>query len=253
MQITIRFLFACCLTLLFAFTAHPEGLSARLKFGYSFHNMRDLQSINTLTRQVYRNELGINARTVESFPPYWDYQFQILVTPDERNAVGVFGGFTSTGSRLHYGDYSGELRFDQRLQRYAYGLHAERSVNPKDRVRFVGILRLFVIKSSLELIEALSIEPDIEESNSFDFQATGFAIEPGVAVQLRVSGFFSLRTELSYEALLHNNAFHLKNSESMKLLNEAGTPLGPEWSGVRIGFLVVFDFNRPPVDPSGQR
>ncbi len=234
MTTLFRFLICSILGLACSVEAHAQNLSLRLKLGYSFHNMSELKSLNKSILNVYQNQFGIDAESFHSYPPYWDFQIQtVIIFPDGRIGVGVLGGLTSTGSRIHYSDYSGELTNDRLLHRYAYGLHFENLLNPKGKIKFVFLFQMSVHKSFLKFTEALSVfETSIAESHKF--KVTSYALTPGIAAQFDLFRPLSLRVELSYEYQLYGGTFLLKNTRR--------PPVETEWDGIRAGVLMVFDF-----------
>ncbi len=63
------------------------------------------------------NNTWIGTRTIDSFPAYYNYQIQAAYYFSPDFLAGVYTDYTSTGGRVDYKDYSGEMRNDMTVSR----------------------------------------------------------------------------------------------------------------------------------------
>jgi hypothetical protein len=148
--------------------------------------------------------------------------------------------YTSTGSRIHYRDYSGEIRTDQLLSRRAFGLHIETKTHPQSKLTFIIFSQFSFRRSFLEIKEKIRVF-DQESGNTAEFVASGIGIVPGVAGQLQVAPII-LRAELGFDYLSINQPFHLKGNEEAVLRNPDGSKVRAVWNGIRPGVTVGIAF-----------
>jgi len=237
-----KFIICLSIAIICIGTAHSQEISLRVKQGYGFHNMTQLKSLSKSILNFYQDEYEIYMKNYNSFPPYWNFQVQaVMMLPDRRNGIGVVGDLISTGSRNHYADYSGELKNDLLVRRYAIGAHLENMINPDGKYKLGVMLQILVNRTKLEIIETFDFADTVIDEK-LEFNADGVALNPGVFTQLKVWELLSLRAEISYEYALTRDLYQMKRERKLFLQSENGVHIRPQWNGLRIGFLLLVDF-----------
>src|SRR5262245_60627018 len=81
-------------------------------FGVSYctFSMKDLKALN----EEFATNDGVPAQIVQQFPPYMGLD-ALVGYGFGRHRTGIFWSYNSTGSRVTYQDYSGQVQYDQLL------------------------------------------------------------------------------------------------------------------------------------------
>ncbi len=201
--------------------ANTQTISIRLNSGINYFNMKDLKEF-----QGMMNDNWLRTKTVKNFPSYFNYQLQAVYLFSRYTGGGIFTDYTSTGGRLDYKDYSGELRNDQIVSRLSIGALFEYKVFELNKFSIDMIGKVSYQSSKLKLESLLQIQGD-KQTITREFTSHGIGIEPCVAAEYAYS-LFLIRLEASYQ-LSFSGIYTFKGSK----LNTASEPLGdisPEWN-----------------------
>ncbi len=208
------------------------------KGSYNSFHMNDLKNLQSeLLNEITSN--GIPAVKTETYPSYVGTVIGLLlpIYEKENNTIfaGVLGEYTSTGGRIHYQDFSGEIRADQVVSAFSLGgtIDYEKYYTEQFDVDFQLSAKL--IFSSMKNDFLLQVG-DAKQFQQFEFHSTSFGFEPAIIPNIKVSPIqlgisisylLNLPTYLEYD--LFSNAF---------LINNKGERVTINWSGFRFGFLV---------------
>ncbi len=224
--------------------AYTEGAHSQAVFfvkgSYNSFSMSDLKNLqNELLSDL--TGIGVPATATEAYPGYLGFQFGLLVPVQvlekETIFVGGFGEFTSTGGRIHYKDYSGEVRADQIAKGYSFGGIIELKRNYSDilDVEYQFSLRLVKSKLNNTFFTQIGNATQIEQPS---FSSFSFGAEPGITPSMNFGGFraglslsylFCLPTSLEYDS--YANAYLInKNKEKVTI----------DWSGPRVGIVLSY-------------
>lgn len=228
------------IVLLFALGLCPKlgacrDVSIRAMLGYNFYSMQDLKDLQSDVLEEL-HKIGVSAKVFNNFPPYWAMQVQISQEIDQRHKIGIFWDYASTGSRIHYSDYSGEVKIDQIAYRHAGGLLFEENVKTKGRLTLLSLCRLACIYSCFRVDEANQIYGQKSEKAS-RFTSLGLAISPEVTTQFRILTF-TLRTGIGYEFTVLKPALHAPGNSDFKLRSSRGE-VRLNWEGLRLGIALL--------------
>ncbi len=186
-------------------------------------------------------------RSTSTFPAFLNTQLQFVNhSPDGRTTIGFVWDHVSTGGRLAYSDYTGELRSDQRLRAESVGATFERIIPVKSHLSIVPNTQLLFSFTSMQNEEYQRIYNQASSATA-NFNALGVGITPGVDLHFQ-SGPWLLNANVGYH-LATAQAFHLVNNKDIKLTRLADqSAVKPQWSGVRIGFTVGRSFGTASAD-----
>lgn len=234
-----------CLCLLFMLGASAAGSQPSVSFFvkgmYNFAAMGDLKEIQQRTLSEL-TAMMIPAEITEGFRPYVGVQggitFPVGSSDSPSTFIGAVFDYASTGGRVHYQDYSGELRNDQVAVAYSGG----------------GVLvRRYRLSLPLDLEASLSARlvystfretffsriGSTSRTDEAKFTSWSVGIEPclmptyhlaPLTLGLSVSYFIYLPSELKYDG-----------SVESYLMIAPGEKATINWSGLRFGALVSID------------
>lgn len=211
--------------------------SVRLQLGYDFYSMSDLKKMQSDLVDFFRPE-DLQLKSTEKFPPYLSFEFQIVIPVRIINiGYGNIGGcvaYTSTGGRIHYKDYSGEVGIDQIVSRISFGGILESEI-PRTTYfsQFITVKGIFAL-TKLEYTEFLWISGG-GTSESMDFRAYSFGIEALIGNQFTINPFL-LRFNLGYQFDLPS-ALKLKGKDAY-LLDGDFNKVKANWSGIRLSLMI---------------
>lgn len=227
-----KFLLIFLCSLLFSGITNAQHLlSFRAKVTYNSFDAYGLKEMQEEILDELRLKF-IPVSTVESFPPYYGMQFQLFIPVKDsaRLNVGTYFEEFSTGGRIHYKDYSGEIGVDQILSAKATGLILERVLDMKNNLAMSLSFGVSLIWAKLQTKSMLRIyESRSEDSMEFTNFTLGFL--PGVAISYNFYEF-ALIGSASYQ-LCMSSGFDYKGEIIKKQKN--GEVIRPGMEGIRFG------------------
>lgn len=209
--------------------AYGQDLTFKASMGYGFYNMKSLEN--------FQNDISytlpeLNLKPVQSFPPFFNYQFMITKKFSSKINFGIFFEFLTTGGRNTISDYSGEINIDQIVNGYNFGLLFERNIFAGRIQNLFFTFRLSYIYSTIQVEENVKLY-DKSSSISTDFSSEGLGIEPGFSYNVLTSPVI-ISTNLGFNVNLSKD-FSLKENSNSKLQN-----IKAEWTGLRLGLSIGF-------------
>jgi hypothetical protein len=203
--------------------------------GYGKYAMDDLKTL----QHSYLVNLPVNAEIVNNFParPFPEikvfYFLKIL-------SAGLTYSFHSTGSKVNYKDYSGEINYTQITNLNAFGQFV--------RLRFLNVKHMRASLSfqtnlaytNLKLSQTVQI---FDENASEAYKLKAFSIfgEPGLDVifpfknfEIGLFGGYCIDTK---------GEFYLNNDASMHITLPDNKNARTNWSGYRIGIMLNYLLN----------
>lgn len=222
--------------LLFSSTVMAQSriyLEPRLGYGnFQMKSMKELQ-------QSIISRSGVNAKATDTFGPYFQYGLSVVTDLDEKARAGVFVERGSTGGRVAYKDYSGELQFDNLVSYNAVGAQIYSHMPIRNsQVSFVSGIEASVLFSRLRM-EGYSRLYNTSESSEEKFNSTGIGLKPFVGLQYPILNIPASLT-LGYLAS-RNGPFHVPGERDQVLVRDNNTTdnkLEPGWNGLRINLTV---------------
>lgn len=202
---------------------------------YNTYAMGALEGIqNELLIDIRQN--NIPADKTESFPPYFGYEFGFLIPViDTSNRTFSIGGFVehgSTGGRIHYQDYSGELKVDQSAVETSIGTLVDYQTSISEIFNFGLNFAVSYTLSSFSITSLLKVGDESQE-DELSFSSASFSFEPGVGSSVDLLGM-QLGISLSYLIYIPSNLEFDQYSEAY-LINQSGDKVNINWSGFRLG------------------
>jgi hypothetical protein len=207
-----------------------QQLSIDFSAGYSAFAMNDLNEFNTFILE----DMPFKAKLTDSFPNNFEYKITPLLKLEKMFSIGLRWSTTSTGSKIHVKDYSGE-----------YSLKASTSINTIGLVVSFGPFQLknfsFYINnnlgknySKLKYTEYFSLY-EVSHDTTYNFKSNSNYCEPTIQMFYNF-GIFELGLNCGYFIDFKGTySSTLYDTNSLEL---HGKKIKSDWSGMRYGIIV---------------
>jgi hypothetical protein len=202
---------------------------ASFSFGVAGFSMKEMKRYQPQIKM----QLPVDAKIIESFPSYWSYEFSLTGEVNDWMRLGAITGYTSTGGRMHYADYSGEIACNQTTTAKMIGLQAEVLLNPNE-----GPPVVFVCKTGATLGHyTFDMLVDINhnaDSEHYKFVANNAFIESGLNIYKQIIRNLSVTLYGGYNINVYKDKVKLTNNRDLYLLDQNGKPVHLDWTGFRV-------------------
>jgi hypothetical protein len=209
--------------------------------GEVFYGTFKMESMKEYQRSISAWPAPDEFKVVDKFPPYVGYNFLTGYNISPRFNLGIRLQYTSTGGRVAYGDYSGELTVNQLLHAYSLGLNSRyRLKNPSDWETYLSCTA-GVMRTSLTNAYSFHLY-DVSPSNyEIHFRSYNYFLNPAIIVNRKFKNHFALYANLGYELQIHRT-LRLSSDEKQYLKTSNGEDVVAEWDGLRIGIGICYRF-----------
>lgn len=226
------------LILLLIVCALPSAKS-QVGFGYRIgHGSYKMSAMSSLLVQIQRDlqqEFPVPMMVTDDFPNHYNHFAEVSYS--KRNSdLGVNFTYLSTGGRVAYSDYSGELAYNLHAVGYRFGLHYRNfyfQTNPdqdKNLSLFIelspGITQNDI--SSQGYYRTETGRNELAEKYMINSKSTGLSINTYNGIQWNIIRSFGINLGVGYQAELSGK---VKDSDT-KI----------DWSGVRVGLGLNYKF-----------
>jgi hypothetical protein len=200
--------------------------------------MNDLEKLqNEILEDLVTS--NIPAKITEAYPAHFGIQAGFLAPLyDQIESTLYLGGVLqhfSTGGRIHFQDYSGEIRVDQLSAATSIGVVLNYQ-SKQSEIFDIGFgLSLNYVFSGFSSSFLMKIG-DETESETLDFSSSSIAIEPSIIPSLKIWEFrlgLSLSYFINFPGTLESD-----DIPDAFLINRSGDEVTINWSGFRSGILV---------------
>jgi hypothetical protein len=209
---------------------------------YNSFNMTDEAGIQHELLQQLQLQ-NIPALATETFPAHSGMQFQLLFRIDNPSGIKYFVGpyldIASTGGRIDYKDYSGEIKIDQLFKAYSFGITGEIKIPVADNFYLSPSLSIPIIFGSMQINSETRVG-DYKDSQNYSFAATSFGLQPSIALGYDYSKF-TIGLNLSYLLCMPTSYSPESNSEAF-LKNNNGEKVTIGMNGLGLGVILGYNF-----------
>jgi hypothetical protein len=218
---------------------HSSDLEFRAHMGRGGFAMSDIHKLQNSVLGEY-HELSIDAKITSGFPDYYYTRIDAINTFGQGYTWGLTWLHMETGGRIHYEDYSGEIRSDQFLSSNGLGLYNSWILKGPLKLNIKFNFPIYALWSKILLEDKTRIYTE-ETGSSIELVAKGLGFDPGLSFSHSFSRF-QVSLEGGYHLTL-SEAFHLKeNSDAILRLH--GRKVAPNWSGFRVGISLGYKLYR---------
>ncbi len=205
-----------------------QNVKIGIQAGVGTYKMTDLKNLNEYVSQ----NNSLNPKITSNYPAFLYYQPTVIFEFKNIN-LGFLYSHQSTGSRISILDYSGEYRFDSKINSNAFGILSEVKLNPEKILSFRLYSELGVAKTKLNLIEFFKVYDETLLNDKYAFESYNYYFEPGIKISYP-NNHFCFEFNLGYLKQFGKETLTGKEV----LTNELGDKIKPDWSGFRCGLSV---------------
>ncbi len=202
------------------------------------YNSFDMRSLKELQQSVLSSsqQANIPLSIVSSFPSYPGYSVSGGWIWN-RIAIGISLGYTSTGGRLDYEDYSGYARADQLLRCFSSGSFFQYKLNKNNKWAINVKVNAGTVFSYFTEKETLVVGSSAN-SNSLNANSLNIYLRPGIFLRRNLGRSF-IEGGAAYEFQIHGNLYRDDNPRATIQANNQN--VRAEWDGLRlsIGYGIV--------------
>lgn len=216
--------------------AQPGEIRASYHLGAGQYMMQGLKSLNKQRLEG----IAVNAKILQNYPIYFTHTLVISQSFAEINYLGISIEHQSTGSRISYKDYSGELTLDSRLTANSIGIFYEGIVAEKKGIDIAWGSYLYYNFSSLQFDNYLKVNSGTQ-SEIIRFESKGISLQPFISASKQVKSLI-LGTELSAYLNIASKDFYLAQNKDATLVDNNGSEISPDWTGLRFKARISYIF-----------
>lgn len=231
-----RIKLACRTILLFCIsTAGFSQVQLSLSSGYSTYSMSQLKEFQT----EMKSQFPVEAKITSSFPGYIYHEFSGAYQFGDHFLSGISLTYGSTGGKIHYRDYSGEMGNEQVAKYFEIGLPLSWKIPLQENKLNMHLqLRPSWILGNL----SMSYESEINSKKAVDeveFKSTNVGFQPSVMVERKIGPLF-LFLSCAYNQNVYKSKLFFKENDDYYLLNSKFEKVRADWSGLRVGLGVSY-------------
>jgi hypothetical protein len=206
--------------------------------GWATFNMQSMRA----HQAELQSQFPVNVKIVESFPSFLHYEVAVTAAINMRFKVGLAGGYSSTGGRMHYSDYSGEITCEQLARSGMLAVRGDMRLNKSENFPIYVTLKAGVATGRYDL-DVQSRVNDEEETDHQRFQSMNIFIEPGIILNKRIYRFIYATVNAGYNLNVSKGKLYWTENKNFHLfLDENGDDVQLDWSGVRASCGLTFSF-----------
>ena len=230
--------FILLLFVLFGSQSWSQSYKFGMQWGIGSYSMSDLKTINDLATP----NIPFDTKIVSNFPLFFYYRPTFLMVFDDYS-VGLVNTFQSTGSRISAKDYSGEYRFDMKVNSNCPGIYFERNISSYNNVQVLFYTILGCSFSKLTINEYYNVFDSTITNDNIKFKSLNFYCEPGINLKYPMKPF-CIGLNSGYFVSFGKQAFYTDNNKDHILSNSrSNKPITPDWNGFRLGLSLYYILN----------
>ncbi len=200
-------------------------------YGIGSYSLSDLRDMNS---EILKN-LPVKGKLTDDFPMQPFYGVAILYQTSDVIAIGVTGFYNTTGSRISYKDYSGELLADNILTSWSPGIAARFKLTDK-RLNLYEETRIAYAFSKLQMNEKV-----LSYSDEMTFKSAGLQVEPKFKLTYDIGNLeFGLNAGYLFDFGGKNRL--TGDKDSVLQFSDSKDPIKTNWSGVRLSASLSYLF-----------
>ncbi len=212
--------------LLFLHSAYGQQPGIEFKSGYSTYAMNDLQKLSAYQKSHSNIPLKITA----DFPPFVTFGTRIFVK-FKQVETGIDYTYLSTGGRVHYRDYSGQIGFDQIAVAHAVGIFAGGQFVEHHRFTLKGSLLISLYSSTVNFNQYVNVG-NYSESVLLGTISKSVVITPSIEPVFSLTPWMYTGIRIG-AGLDTRGGLRLKENHEAKLIDDRKEAITTDWSGFR--------------------
>jgi hypothetical protein len=216
--------------LIFAYTSFAQ-LSIEAGYGIGSYSLSDLRDMNS---EILKN-LPVQGKITDDFPMQPFYGIGVYYQTTDVVSLGITGFYNTTGSRISYKDYSGELKVDNILTSWSPGIAARFKLLDK-KVNLYQETRVSYAFSKLKMNEKI-----ITYNDEMTFKSSALQIEPKFKLTYEISDL-EIGLNAGYVLDIGGKNRLVGDKNSFLQFNDTKEPIKTNLGGVRLSVSVGYFF-----------
>ncbi|MDD4109281.1 MAG: hypothetical protein PHH93_11235, partial [Prolixibacteraceae bacterium] len=189
-------------------------------YGYGLYSLKDLKDMNS---EVLKN-LPVEGKITDDFPDQPYYGIGIYYQTSELIAIGITGFYNTTGSRISYKDFSGELKIDNILTSYSPGISIRFKLLDK-RLKLFEENKISYSFSKLKMHEEV-----LNSAEEMTFKSSGLQFEPRFRLSYNISAL-ELGLNAGYLIDFPGKNRLVGDKDAILQYTNSGDEIKTNWSG----------------------
>jgi hypothetical protein len=212
----------------------------QVQTGYATYRMLEMKD----HMKELQADLPVDIHITDNFPGYWYYELNFSYSFENDLLTGLSFGYGSTGGRMHYRDYSGEVSADLLVDGITIAPQLGwRIPNTNRNNIYVLKARVGCTFGDYHLLFKSKIGDPPSEDN-LRFRSMNILFEPGFNYTRMVSRVFGVNAYIGMNLNLAKGKLFLDSSDESYLLNNDEQPVTLDWTGLRASLGVTIMFRR---------
>ena len=202
--------------------------------GVGWFTMNELGELQEAIQSTY----PVAVRITEEFPPYFIYNASIIWRLSSNISLGPYYQYGSTGGRVHYEDFSGEIYSDQLLHYNTLALSIAQELSLKNNFLLRIDLHPGVTFTNLEIIDFVKIGEQ-SHRESYKFHSVNATIQPTAELQ-KFWGQFGIKIYAGFHMPVYSGKLKFDEDKNSYLTGGNNDPIVADWTGLRLGLTGTY-------------
>lgn len=198
---------------------------------YQMGSLRDMNEDRLAT-------IPAKAKILQNYPPFFIHTFKLGWTLGNSDYIGAVGEYSSTGSRISYKDYSGELKFDSKISAISIGTQYLIRLTEVNKFQ-LNVGSYLLANFTTLTFDSFLIANEIEESATDVLKSIGVSLVPCFSASKDYKSFV-FATELGVNIQAYSQDLHIPGNPDVKLINDSNSFIKQDWSGLRLNLSVSY-------------
>jgi len=217
--------------------AFASNSNIRINIHYGMTNHLSNGTLGKFENAVFDTykAYGIPIKKVQSFPSVPEFHVE-LSKKLTKLVWGCFYNQSSTGGRIHYSDYSGEIRFDYVLSNRSFGFLFRYPLNENKVFSFKESLLMGIMPTTFSFEESIQIGSDRSE-DAITVETLGYFFEPGLLIDYKFHKHFSFGVYSGIKSFVISEPYTMGSGY---LATSGGKKVKADWIEFKVMFRLGF-------------
>lgn len=212
-----------------------------LQTGYGFYNM---STFSQLTNQI-QSGLPFESKVISNYPAYHYYQPMIKFSKNNFD-IGLVYLFQTTGSRISSADYSGEYKFDTKVNGHSPGIILSGIIKDYNKIRIGLSMQTGLSFTTLKVNEYFRVDTIVNNAE-YKYKSNSIYCEPGINCIYTMNRMgFEFNVGYFKEVLRFDYSLNGSGDNDIPVNKKFTDP--DVWDGVRLGITFSYKLNKNKTD-----
>jgi hypothetical protein len=202
---------------------------------FGMHDLKDFQ-------ESLQHSYPVDTKITEQFPVFFIYDVAIYGRVGGSNFVGFYYQYGSTGGRIHYQDFSGEITSDQLIHYNTLGLTLGGELSLAKNFLLRVDLHPGATFSNLDFNEVVKVGNEVSRA-SFKFHSINATFQPTIELH-KVWGQFATKVFAGFHLPAYSGKLKYEENKNSYLTGGGNDPIVADWTGLRLGLSGIYIISR---------